>query len=122
MKFVTLGAVSSQREFEAACNGARGDQVLLMMEFLTLVAATEKRGLASVGKRWRGVPADAAMQLYVGAPSGGMAGIWAAVAVAADGRSVTLLKLVDTYRGGELEAEGLLGDARDRKRKGRVFP
>jgi hypothetical protein len=121
MRYVTLGTVSSLKEYQDVFARASGERVFELLEFLKLVTNTEKRGVHTEGKRWINVPEDSAVKLYMGDPSPKEKAIWAAIQVEADEKTVTLLKIVDTYTGGETETRGLLGDALDRKQKGRII-
>lgn len=122
MKIVTLGTVSSGSEFDRLCKSAKGQRAIEMMEFTTSVAGIETKGFATERKRWRKTDLDEAVKIYVAdsTPVGGETTIWAAIDVGADGKTVTLLKIVDSYGGGNHESDALLTDAVDRKQRGRV--
>jgi hypothetical protein len=121
MRYVTLGTVSSLKEYQEVYTRASGERVFELVEFLKLVTNTEKRGIHTEAKRWINVPEESTVKLYMGDANPKEKAIWAAIQVEADGTTVTLLKIVDTYSGGESENYGLLADALDRKQKGRVI-
>ncbi|MBS0533204.1 MAG: hypothetical protein JSR72_04025 [Proteobacteria bacterium] len=90
-----------------------------LVELLNMVSETERRGVRTEAKRWEHY--DATVKLYRGRAKS-EAAIWAAVAIGDNQRSVTLIKIVDWYRDGDLEHSGLLADALDRYARGTVIP
>jgi hypothetical protein len=122
VKIVKIGTVSSGEELANVIGSAKGNLVAEAMDCLTSIAAIEKSGFVGERKRWREAPSDSTVKIF-GAdaePAYGKTTIWAAIVVGADDQSVILLKVVDTYAGGDQESEGLLGDALYRKEKGQV--
>lgn len=128
VNYLVLGTVSSEAEFQAvvarikaAADNRR--QVREFVEFLNMVTKSEELGVPHEAKRWKSVAEDGAVQLYVSYPPPGQTGLWAAVAMAADLRTLTLtlLKMTDAFSGGESEHRALLGDALHRKKYGVVI-
>ena len=118
MKVVTLGTVSSDAELASVTAAAKRHLVIEAMECLVSIAAIEKHGFSREQKRWRTVAEDRTVKIYVGnaAPAFGVTTVWAAITLGADAKTVTLLKIVDSYGGGD--DSGLLADACDRKQRG----
>jgi len=122
MNYLVLGLVSSEQELrQVVANvrvapGARR-RIEQLVEFMNIVSDTEEFGLSHEMHRWRHF--DATVKLFCGRPKRDAA-IWAAVAVAADQRTVALLKIVDTFRDEDLEHSGLLAEALDRLARGRL--
>ena len=125
VNYLVLGAVSSEAEFKLVVANIRASVgnrrcVRELVEFLNMVTKSEELGAHTEAKRWKAATDDSGVKLYFGKLKPGQSGIWAAVAVAADQRSLTLLKIVDTFGGGDNEHEGLLADALHRKAKGTI--
>lgn len=124
MRYVVLGAVSSEQEFRQVlanvrAPGVKRRRVQELVELLNMVTNTEELGLACEAKRWLDTVSDDTVKLYYRARGSREAGIWAAVAVT--GLEVTMLKIVDTYGGDDGERDGLLADALHRKAKGTII-
>lgn len=125
VNYLILGTISSEQEFQRVvanikAPGAKRRRVRELVEFLNMVSNTEELGVAFEAKRWLHTAADSTVKLYYRQPRSGEAGIWAAVAVADDEVTVTMLKIVDTYGGGDGEQEELLADALHRKSRGTI--
>lgn len=124
MRYVFVGTTSSEAEFQqvlASCRRreSRRRRIEELVEFLNMVTKCEELGLAATIHKWRRTAADPAVLLYYRDDQRDDTGIWAAV-TAAPG-TVTLLKIVGTFGGGEQEREGLLADALHRKARGTVI-
>ncbi len=86
MRYVVLGAISSEQEFRQVlanvrAPGVKRRRVQELVELRNMVTNTEELGLASEAKRWLHIAADDTVKLYYRAPGSGQAGIWAAVAI-----------------------------------------
>ena len=114
MRYITIGTVSSEKEFQEVIARVEGDRIYQLAELVTTITAAEQKGFAAERKRWDDVPNEGAIKIYSSA--GTAAGsIWAAIEVGHDGMTLTLLKIVDRFSGGEREAAELLADALDRR-------
>ncbi|MGF1641698.1 MAG: hypothetical protein ACFCUO_12180 [Rhodospirillales bacterium] len=110
-----------------------------MAELLAICSGVEKSGFAAERKRldaisggavrridetWQALPArateiDGPGFVYSGGrPKTVEPSIWAVLEVDAAGRTLTLVKIVDTFTGGQDEERELLADAQDRKERG----
>lgn len=124
MNYLLLGTVSTLVEWQhVVANikrpGTKRRRIREFTELVTLVIASDGDGGDAEAKRWRRTRHDGAVRLYSGDPRSGETCLWAAFAAETDG-ALTLLKVVDTYGGGDMEREGLLADALYRKEKGTV--
>jgi hypothetical protein len=141
--YVRLGKAFSKDELMAVVRNAQGDRKLQVAELLALLSAVERSGFASERKRldsinsgsvqrvdeaWQTLPeagedfGDGGFVYAGGRKRVGKGSIWAAVEVGADGRTLTLLKIVDTFAGGNADEQELLADALDRKARGERAP
>jgi hypothetical protein len=139
VRYIRIGTEHSREELLAVARAAEGDRKDQVAEFLTSVAEAERIGFGAERKLWDQVidgkilrmtaawqepPEDEdrppnGVFIYAGSkPKRGERSIWAAVDVADHGSVLTLLKIVDTYTGGNAEEHDLLADALDRQQRG----
>jgi hypothetical protein len=116
MRYIALGTVSSEQEFQEVVVQASGEQVYELTELLTTLDAAERTGFKSEQKRWAAAPSATSIKIYSGDPKPPASSIWAAIEVCADG-TLKLLKIVNTFGGGNQEANDLLADAIHRRNR-----
>ena len=127
MRYVLVGNTSSEVEFQqviANCKEGEGQRRRIedLVEFINMVCKCDEPGSATHSMKsgkWRTTAADPDVLLYFRDGRGDDVRLWAAVILTEAG--VVLLKMVDSFRGGEREREGLLADALDRKARGTVI-
>ena len=120
MNYIRLEHASSELELRAVRDRAKGnkDRLCEYVGLLKWIEMLEARGIAAEHRRWVPVRQHIDVKLFVGDPGRNPTAIWAAVEIGPGGRTVTLLKVADTFDNDVRQHEELLQDALHRKERG----